>query len=166
MRFSFLLPLLLTGGVGLAPAAEDAHFGIQGALSIPSADLSDNANLGVQFGGHGRWNYGQGHGLMGRVDLTYYGDKYDISTSSLGAAADYTFHFDRRPRGLYVLAGLSLDGYSRNTPTGKLNDNGLGLDLGVGYDVDRHLGLQARVTRFAFDQATMTALNLGVTYTF
>ena len=100
------------------------------------------------------------------MDLAYYGQKFDISTSSLGLGADYTFHFDRHQRGLYWLGGVSIANYSRNTPSGKLNDNGLGVDLGLGYDLNRNLGIEARLTRHAFDQATMTALNLGVSYTF
>ena len=167
MRFNqVLLPALLTLLVGIPLAAQDVRFGVQGALSIPSADLSDNADLGLQFGGHARWDFGRGHGLMARADLTYYGQKNDVTTSSLALAGDYTYHFERRQRGFYVLAGLSMAAYTRDTPDGTLNDNGLGIDLGVGYDVDRNLGLQARVTNHAFDQATMTALNLGVTYTF
>ena len=167
MRFHrLMLPVLLCASAGMAPAVEDARFGIQGAVSVPWADLSDNANLGIQFGGHGRWDFGQGHGLKGRVDLAYYGQKFDISTSSLGLGADYTFHFDRHQRGLYWLGGVSIANYSRNTPSGKLNDNGLGVDLGLGYDLNRNLGIEARLTRHAFDQATMTALNLGVSYTF
>ena len=65
-----------------------------------------------------------------------------------------------------MLAGLSDQNYHTGFPDFSRNDNGLGIDLGVGYDLDRHTGLQARYTTNSFSGYTYSALNLGVTYTF
>jgi hypothetical protein len=167
MHFNrILLPLLCAGLAGLPLAAQDLRLGVQGALSFPGGDLSDAAQPGLQVGGHLRWDFRQGHGLIARVDWTAYGDKNDVSTSSAGLGADYTYHFERTQRGFYVLAGLSMQTYRRDYPDGYVNDSGLGLDLGVGYDLDRHLGLQARLTSQSVNHATLTALNLGASFTF
>ena len=161
-----LLPALAAGLAFVPLCAQDIRYGVQGALSAPSGDLGDGANLGLQLGVHVRWNFGQGHGFMARGDWTSYGDKNEVSTTSSALGADYTYHFSQTQRGLYVLAGLSLQEYYQDFPDFSVDNSGLGLDLGVGFDVDRHLGFQARVTSANLDHATMTALNLGITYTF
>ena len=167
MRFSFLILPVLALGLAAAPlAAQDARFGVQGALAFPTGDLGDNAGVGVQLGGHVRWNFGQGQGLMARADFTSYGSRYGVDTSSFALAADYTYHPHRDQLGIYLLAGLSFQDCHRSFPDGAVNDNGLGLDLGVGYDLNRNLGLQARITSQSADNGNLTALNLGVTYTF
>jgi hypothetical protein len=146
--------------------AEEPRFGVQADLSLPSNDLSDVANLGVGFGGHGRWDFGHGHGLMARADVTLYGSKDSFSTSSFGAGADYTFHLDRTQRGVYFLAGASFLSFSTSGYGHSVSNNGMGLDLGLGYDADRHVGFQARYTTHSVSGGTYSALNLGVTYTF
>ena len=168
MRFTSLVLATIIGGLAVLPAsAQEPLFGVQGALSFPGGDLSDTAGLGLQFGGNARWAFGGGHGLMGRVDYTYYGQKNDINTSSLAVAADYTFHLDRtRHAGTYLLAGLNMMNYDLGYPDGTTNHNTLGLDLGLGYDVDAHLGYQLRMTTNSFNSQTMSALNLGITYSF
>ncbi|WP_306598694.1 outer membrane beta-barrel protein [Geothrix sp. 21YS21S-2] len=162
----FTLPILLTCLAGGSLAAQDFRLGVQGGLVLPSGDLSDSASLGLQVGGHARWDFGRGHGLMARADLTSFGRKDGYGSSSLGIGADYTYHFDRARRGVYVLAGLSAQNYSRDFPDGTSRDSGLGIDLGAGYDLDRNLGLQARFTSVNAGHDTLTALCLGVTYTF
>ena len=163
---SFLLPMLITCALGAPMAAQEAHFGIQGGIAFPGGDLSDTASTGLQFGGHALWNFGRGHGLMARADLTAFGSNDGLRSSSLGLGADYTYHFDQNRQGLYVLAGLSFQNYSRDFPDGTFHDSGLGLDLGVGYDLNRNLGLQGRITSVDAGHATLSALVLGVTYTF
>ena len=48
--------------------------------------------------------------------------------------------------------------------------NGLGYDLGAGYDFNRQMGLQARYRRYNLyrlgEDVTLEELNLGITYTF
>ena len=167
MRFTHLvLPLFLTGLGTLPLASQSAHYGVQGALALPGGDLADNAGVGLQVGGHVRLDLGEGHGLMGRLDLTSFGRKDGLNASSFGAAADYTYHFGRNRRGLYVLAGLGLGSYYREFPGGSVNDTALGLDLGAGFDLDRHIGLQARYTSARAGGEDLSAMNLGVTYTF
>jgi hypothetical protein len=167
MRFTnYILVAVACGLMAVPLAAQDVRFGVQGAVSFPTGDLSDVANLGLQLGAHARWNFHEGHGLMARADWTTYGSKNDVSTTSLGLGADYTYHFTRSQEGVYVLAGLSLLDYNQDFQGYSVDNNALGIDFGVGYDVDRHLGLQARVTSHNLDHVTMTALNLGVTYTF
>ncbi|MDR3673234.1 MAG: outer membrane beta-barrel protein [Holophaga sp.] len=157
---------ILILGTALSLSAQEARFGVQGALAIPTSDLSDNADAGLQVGGHAKWDFTHGHGIMARVDATFFGQNDGVDVTNLAVAADYTYHFERRQRGLYVLAGLSGQNYHSSYHGYSQNDNGLGLDLGVGYDLDRHVGLQARYTTTNVSNATYAALNLGVTYTF
>jgi hypothetical protein len=159
-------PLMLAILAGPSLGAKDVQFGVQGGLALPMGDLSDTGSLGLGFGGHGRYDLGSGHGLMGRVDFTFYGQKSGVSTRDLGIAMDYTYHLDRHRRGVYLLAGVSLQDYTFSRSGYSNSRNGLGVDLGIGLDVDRNLGFQARVTTHNIDSATFTALNLGVTYTF
>jgi hypothetical protein len=153
-------------GTSLSLAAQEVRFGVQGALSLPANDLSDNADAGLQLGGHARWDLSQGSGLMARVDATFYGENAGVTVDDLALAVDYTYHFQRRQRGLYVLAGLSEQNYHTSFNGYSQNNDGLGFDFGAGYDLDRHVGLQARYTTNSFDYGTYSALNLGVTYTF
>ncbi|MGA2080599.1 MAG: outer membrane beta-barrel protein [Holophaga sp.] len=156
--------LIIAGALSL-PAA-DLHFGVQGALSVPVNDLSSNAYVGLQAGAHARWYFEQGHGLMVRGDMTLYAQNGDTSVTDLAVAADYTYHLERRLDGLYVLAGLSQDSYHTSYSYSSRNDTGLGVDLGAGYDLDHHLGVQARYVTHSYSGLTYSALNLGVTYTF
>jgi len=161
----FLATALMAACGSLASAAEPV-FGVQGALAFPVNDLTNVANLGLQAGGHGRWDFGGGHGLMARADVTVFGSKDGASTTSFGAGADYTWHPDRNRRGVYLLGGVSLMSYGISFHGHSDSKNGLGLDLGVGYDFDRHMGIQARYTTHNIDHATLATLNLGVTYAF
>jgi len=150
----------------LALGAQTPRFGVQGALSLPANDLSDNADLGLQVGGHARWSFNQGQGVMVRADAASYSENDTVKVRGLALAADYLYHLERRNHGLYLLAGLASQYYHTSYDGHTDNDSGLGLDLGVGYDLDRHVGLQARYTTSSLDHVTYDALNLGVTYTF
>lgn len=158
--------VILAMGGALALSAQDVRLGVQGALSLPTSSLSDNASTGLQLGGHAKWDFRGGHGLMARADLTFYGQTNSISVNAIGVAADYTYHFEPSGRGPYLLAGLSQQNYRTSFPGYSRNDSGLGIDLGGGYELDRNLGLQARYTTNSYSNVTYSALNLGVTYTF
>jgi hypothetical protein len=157
--------MILTAACAAPAAAAEPFFGLQGALSFPANDLSNVANTGIQVGGHARWDFGGGHGIMARADINLFGSKNGVSTTSFGAGADYSYHLDQNRRGVYFLAGVTMTSYSVSYH-GSSSRSGLGLDLGVGYDVDRRLGFQARYTTHNLDGATFSALNLGVTYGF
>jgi len=157
---------ILTLSCALSLPAAEPHFGVQGALSVPVNDLSSNAYVGVQAGAHGRWDFGRGHGLMVRGDMTLYAQNGGTSVSDLAASADYTYHLERRPTGLYLLAGLSQDAYHTSYSSYSRSDSGLGVDLGAGFDLDHHMGVQARYVTHSYSGLTYSALNLGVTYTF
>jgi hypothetical protein len=163
---NLLGPLFLASAAALSLSAAEPRFGLQGALALPQADLTDSANPGLQFGGHAKWDFGQGHGLLARADLTFFGRKDGTSASSLGGGADYTYHLDRNARGFYLLAGASVLNYhyrfGNNTRTG----SALGPEVGGGFDVDRNLGFQVRYTVHDLSNASLGSLNLGVTYTF
>jgi hypothetical protein len=150
----------------LSLSAEVPHFGVQGGVSLPAQDLADNASLGLQLGGHARWNFKHGQTLMARADMTLYDQNNNTNVTTFGVGADYIYHLERRPSGLYLLAGLSNQNYHTSFTNSSRNDSGLGIDLGAGYDLDRHLGLQARYTTHSFNGLTYAALNLGATYTF
>ena len=158
--------VILAVGSALSLSAQDVRFGVQAALSLPTSDLGDNASTGLQLGGHAKFDFRQGHGLMARADLTFYGSNNGTDANDLAVAADYTYHLERHQVGPYLLAGLSQQNYHTSFRGYSRNDNGLGIDLGVGYDLDRNLGLQARYTTNSFSDFTYSALNVGVTYTF
>ena len=158
-------PAIILVLAGTALGAQDVRVGVQGAFAFPANDLTDVANLGLQLGGHARWDFGRGHGLMARLDVTFYGSKDGASTTSFGGGADYTYHVDHDRRGLYLLAGATLTSYSVSGG-GTASRSGLGLDVGAGYDLTRNLGLQLRYTTHSLDGATMSSLNLGATWSF
>ncbi len=163
-----IIPVLITLASGAILAGATPRWGVQAALAVPTGDLSDTSSTGLQVGGHAKWNFGAGHGIMARADLTLYGQRYGFSDRSLGAGADYTYHLDRNQRGFYVLGGLSVVDYHWSTLDNRSHtDTALGPDLGVGYDLSRNLGLQARYTfHSGSDSSNLNSLNLGVTYTF
>lgn len=147
-------------------SAQDVRGGVQAALAIPQADLSDVANMGLQVGGHARWAFGGGHGLMARGDFASYGKKDGVTTTALTFAADYTYHLDRNKQGFYLLAGLSHQSMNYSGWGAHSSDSGIGFDFGAGLDVNRNLGAQLRYTTHNLDRATVASLNLGVTWTF
>jgi hypothetical protein len=157
--------ILILGGA-LTLAAAEPHFGVQGALSLPVNNLSNNAYVGFQAGGHGRWYFEQGHGLMARADMTLYSPNGGTNVTDLGVAADYTYHLERSPVGVYLLAGLSQNSFHTSFSDRSRNDSGLGWDLGAGYDLDHHTGVQVRYVTHSFSGLTYSAFNVGVTYTF
>jgi hypothetical protein len=59
---------ILILGTALSLSAQDVRFGVQGALALPDNDLTDNADAGLQLGGHVRWDFGRGHGVMAPGD--------------------------------------------------------------------------------------------------
>jgi len=150
------------------PLAADgeSRFGFEGAVALPSGNLSTTANNGFEVGAIGRWDMGGGRGLTGRIDLNLYAEKYSVTTTSLGIAADYTFHLTGSQRGPYFLIGPSILSYSQSVANATLNSSTLGLDLGLGVDLDDHVGILARWTSHYINHTTWTVLNLGVTYTF
>lgn len=159
--------MILTLGTAFSLAAAEPHFGAQAALSFPVSTLNDNSSVGLQLGAHGRWYFQAGHGLMGRADLAFYGSNHSTSVTGFALGADYTYHLERRQTGPYVLAGLSHASYHTSFPGHSDNDSALGINLGAGYDLDSHLGLQARFTTHSLGGGkTYGALNLGATYTF
>jgi hypothetical protein len=159
------LSILILGSALTLPAQE-VRFGVQGAVAIPANDLTDNAYLGIQGGGHAKVDFHEGHGLMLRGDLTFFSSNNGVSVTDAALGADYTYHLERRQLGLYLLGGLSQHAYRTSFPGNTQNDSGLGLDLGLGYDLDRHLGLQVRYTTNSFNNYNYAVTNLGVTYTF
>ena len=158
--------LILALGSSLALSAQTPEAGVQAALSLPAGDLSDNANFGLQMGGHVQWDFRGGHGLVARADLTFYTSNNGTSVNNLAVGADYTYHFEVRRQGPYVLGGLTLANYHTGFRNSSRNDSNLGIALGGGYDLDRHLGLQARFTTNSVGPGTYGAFNVGVTYTF
>ena len=160
-----LLACLSLGSLPLAADGE-ARFGVEGGLALPNGNLSTAADTGFEIGAIGRWEMGGGRGVTARIDLDFFAQKAGITTSSLGVAADYTFHLTGGDHGPYFLVGASVLDYSQNHNGATNSTNSLGLDLGVGVDIDTHLGLLARWTSHYLEHSTWTVLNLGVTYTF
>ena len=150
---TLLLPILCAGLLPLA--AQDFQLGVQGAVAFPGGDLQDAAGPGLQLGGHLRWNFGQGHGLMARVDWTSFGDHDGVSTFPAPPWRPTTPTISTAPSGVYLLPGCHAD-LPPGLPGRPVNNSGLGLDLGLGYDLDRHLGLQARMTSSSMDHATLS----------
>ena len=122
---------ILILGTAVSLSAQSVRFGVQGALSLPDNDLSDNADLGIQAGGHARFDLGRGHGVMARADLASYSQNNSTHVTNLAIAADYTYHFEQRQRGIYVLGGIAQQNYHTSFPGDSRNDSGLGFDLGA-----------------------------------
>ena len=163
-------PLRFLACLALAslPLAADGEtrFGVEGALALPHGNLSAQADTGFEIGAIARWEMGGGRGITARIDLDFFTEKAGFTTSSMGVAADYTFHILGGDRGPYFLVGASVLDYSQVQSGPTTSTNSLGLDLGVGADLDGHLGLLARWTTHYLAHSTWTVLNLGVTYTF
>ena len=168
MRMStIMLPAALAFASCALLSGAEPQWGVQGALVFPSGDLSHSAGPGLDVGGHARWNFGEGHGLMARADLTLFGQNNGYSDSSFGVGADYTYHLSRGQRGVYFLGGVSVVDYHWTPWDGQSrSDSNLGLDLGVGYDVDRNLGFQLRSTSNGGSGSNLDALSLGATFSF
>lgn len=153
-------------GSALSLSAQTVRFGVQAAVSLPANDLNNNATLGLQLGGHAKADLGEGHGIMARADLAFYSQNNGYNVNNVALAADYTYHFNGHQLGPYALAGISQQNYHTSLHGLDSNNSGLGIDLGLGYDVDRNVGMQVRYTNNAFNSLNYSALNLGVTYTF
>ena len=168
MKNRYLMTSLLALASAALLAGATPRYGVQGALALPEGDLSDTSSAGIQVGGHALWDFGRGHGIMGRADLTLYSQHHDESNTSLGVGADYTYHVEGRRHGFYLLGGLSLMDYHWSSLDDRSHtDTSLGPDLGVGYDLDRNFGVQARYTfHTGAESSDLNSLNLGVTYTF
>ena len=70
MRLRNLLPLL---ALVAAPAfAQDAHFGLQGGISLPQGDVKDavDSKMGFGIGVHVAIDFKGGHVLRPRLDYT------------------------------------------------------------------------------------------------
>ncbi len=163
-----LLPLLAVVLALPSASAADVRLGVQGSICVPIGDLRDSANLGLQVGGFGAWDFRNGHGLLGRADLTFYEKKDYGTVASLGLGADYTYHLGRGETGAYVLAGISLQNYNPARPNRLRSESalGFGFDLGGGYDVNRNLGYQVRLTTVSIHGGNLASLNAGITYRF
>lgn len=156
---------LMLAGSGLH--AQDAEFGIQGGLQVPTGDMGTalDHNIGYIVGAHMGLYYGDGHELRPRVDYQSYSggwhpvaggfSKTDVSSWNLGA--DYIYYTEQRRKGLYLTMGLSYNFWDASPGGSK---DGLALAAGAGYRLNKQWSFEGRFTtgQFRSDNGQANAL--------
>jgi opacity protein-like surface antigen len=198
MKFTTILPLALALALPLAAQSSSRPtFGFSAQLNAPLGDLKDDTDktLGAGVSFLVQWNLANGHAIRPRFDLnlfnvsTYepshsnYRESRDLS--ALGAGVDYLYYLNGTPKGLYLTAGAGItrwdlsyttsdkvgSSYSSSRDSSK-NTTSLSLAAGLGWQVTRVIGLEARLMHSpykAFDltnptSTTRTDVNRDGTY--
>ncbi len=179
-------------------AAQDFRFGVQVHANLPSADLKDAADSKAGAGGgfHMTWDLGGGSVIRPRIDYVAYPENknfpdYSLSATAngkskmenLSAGADYLYFFDGKDTGFYVTGGLSWNrwtfDYDYTYKTGNVTVSGsasqtankVGGAAGVGFNLNRNFGVEARYTASKFKNAgggdvNAAAVQLSASYRF
>lgn len=182
MRLRNLLPLL---ALVAAPAfAQDAHFGLQGGISLPQGDVKDavDSKMGFGIGANVVIDFKGGHVLRPRLDYTTIkgtmselGISIDNTVTTTTIGADYNYYVSgKATEGFYLIAGL---GYA-NTKlevsafglSASKTESALALAIGGGFQFTPMVGAELRYTTtkpdFAGQSIKNDAINLGVTFRF
>lgn len=190
-----MIPLIM---LATPLCAQDVRFGVQVHANLPSADLKDAADSKAGAGGgfHMTWDLGGGSVIRPRVDYVAYPENknfpdYSLSATAngkskldnLSAGADYLYFFEGKDTGFYVTGGLSWNrwkfDYDYTYKIGNVTVSGsssqtankVGGAAGVGYNLNRNLGFEARYTASKFKNAgggdvNAAAVQLSASYRF
>jgi hypothetical protein len=169
-------------------AAQDFRFGVQLHANLPSADLKDAADSKAGFGGgaHMTWDLGGGSVIRPRIDYVVYPENknfpdYSISASAngkakldnLSAGADYLYFFEGKDTGFYITGGISWNrwkfdydytyriGNQTLSGSSSRSANKVGGAAGVGFNLNRNFGVEARYTASKFENAGGGQVNAG-----
>jgi len=157
--------------------AEPPRYGVQGSVSIPLGDLKDYADSkpAPGVGIHGTFDMGDGHMLRPRLDYAIYPEAAFASVkqkaSSLSLGGDYLYFIAEKPEGLYLIGGLSAMRwvFEHKDALTSVNTNStkIGLALGLGYQWNATVGLEARYVQAHISSSfKAVALQTGVTIRF
>ena len=187
MRLRNLLPVL---ALVSAPAfAQNAHFGLQGGLSLPQSDAKDlvDSKTGITLGLNVAIDLKGGHVLRPRLDFTTtkgspslgsYSVDTEVTTTMIGM--DYNYYVaGKATDGLYLIAGLgyanskvkatvNIPGYG--SASDDISGGGMALAFGLGYQFNALVGgdLRYTTTEPSLDGTKFKndAINVSVTFTF
>lgn len=180
---------LLTALLIASPlAAQDFRFGVQVHANLPTADLKEAADSKAGAGGgfHMTWDLGGGNVIRPRIDYVVYPENknfpdYSVSASvsgkakvdNLSAGADYLYFFEGKDTGFYLTGGISWNRFKYDydyqykvgpaTVTGSASStaNKVGGAAGVGFNLNRHFGVEARYTASRYENARGGQVNAG-----
>jgi len=183
-------PLLSVLTLAALPlGAQDVRFGVQLHANLPSADLKELADSKAAFGGgaHLTFDLGQGHVLRPRVDYMIFPENKSFLDASvpniaggkakmdaISAGADYLYFFDGKDEGFYLTGGLSWNrwkfDYDYSIKVGQTTVAGsatrstskVGAAAGVGFNLNRNFGVEARYLASKFENASGDAVNAGI----
>jgi hypothetical protein len=184
MKRLALLPLLLTLPLG-AQASSRPTFGLSVQLNAPTGDLKEDTNksLGVGASFLVQWNLGNGHALRPRLDVNAFNVseytpshsnyKESRTLSAVGLGVDYLYYLSGTPKGLYFTVGAGVTRWDLTYTSSDRNGNNfsssydsdknttsLGLAAGLGWQITRVIGLEARLVHSpykAFDLNNQTS---------
>jgi opacity protein-like surface antigen len=182
-----LLPLLAGDG-GL-------KFGVKVGNSTPSSEKMKLMfkKVAPQLGGFAAYDLGDGHGVIASVDINTYikKDKKDggmdgvevvrrMTNTNLGAA--YTYHFNQKNDGAYMIAGADVQRVSFNGKTegatlciSPKRNIAVGYTIGAGYDINENIGTQVSYNAHNYKKIDIGegkknykqgVVNVGLTYKF
>jgi len=168
MKCLALLPLLLTLPL-CAQTPGRPTFGFSAQLNAPTGDLQTDTDKGLGAGLSFlvQWNLGHGHALRPRLDVNVFNvSTYEPShsnyresrnLSAVGLGVDYLYYVSGTPRGFYLTAGAGVTRWDLAYTTSDRNGNSytssydssknttsLGLAAGLGWQITRVFGLEAR----------------------
>lgn len=179
-------------------AAQDVRFGVQIHANLPSADLKDAADSKAGAGGgvHMTFDLGGGSVIRPRIDYVVYPENkafpdYSVAASASGkakldnlsAGADYLYFFEGKDSGFYITGGISWNRWNFDYDyTNKVGNqtlsgsssrtaNKVGGAAGVGFNLNRNFGVEARYTASKFEnagggQVNAAAVQLAASYRF
>ena len=172
-RLASLIALLATT---LSLQAEAPRFGVQGAFNIPLGELKDyvDSKPAAGVGVHGTFDLGDGHMVRPRLDYSIYPEAALLATkqkaSNFGLGGDYLYFIAEKPEGLYFTGGLAVMRwvFEQTEPVAtSSNTTKLALTLGLGYQWNATVGLEARYLRSRVSSVfSSDVLQTGVTIRF
>ena len=163
-----LVGITMWTAIPILAQSNSIRFGTQYSISTPIKYLSNKAGLGLQLGGHAKLEINSDYSLMTRIDIAKYIHNNGTNIVNLNLGADCIYHFENHQVGPYLTAGINQQSYrtSFSDGTATKNSNGIGSSIGMGYDIDRYLGVQTRYVISRINHKNYSTMNIGVTYTF
>lgn len=177
--------LFLSQGATPLRAGDTVKIGGAIALALPTSDLKGDTHNKVGYGAAFQvtFDLGKGHALRPRADLFVFDvkegrlpgtDRREVTELvNAGLGVDYLYYFGgKTDRGLYAIAGLSLQDWNVSTTTHDWDDHGsgdttqkvshrrtaLGGTLGLGYQVNSWFGVEALYATASYKGAQGTSL--------
>ena len=164
--------IMITMGVLLplsAQSNEGLRFGV--TAGVISGYIFRTASL--QIRGFAKYDLGSGHAVTASFNVNNYKsprlklvvitvEKKTFKHRTIGV--DYGYHFSKQQFGTYCLAGVNITERSDSKDSNKA----LGQRIGIGYDFNKNLGVQACYNRCVKhdDGSSQSNAGFAMTYTF